>query len=96
MNTNLGKNAKNDFKKDFFKLMNIIIFGKAMKNVKKHRDNKLVTKEARRNCYYLESQNQTIIQCIFFRKFISLRNVKKNTHIPEQIYLYRSINIRNK
>ena len=72
----LRKNAKNDFERDFLKLMNNAFFVKTMENVRKHRDIKLVTTEARRNSLVSEPNYQTTI---FLKKTLLAIEMKKNT-----------------
>ena len=81
--------AKNDFEKDFFKLMNNAVFGKIMENVRKHRVIKLITTDKKRSKLFSEpnyhmmnyiSENLSIIE-------MKIAKVKMN----KPIYLGLSI-----
>ena len=72
MNTKLRKQPKNEFEKDFFKLMNNSVFGKTMENIRTHRDIKLVTTKKRRINLVSEPNSHTKKKV--FRKFVSNRN----------------------
>ena len=62
MNTELRTKAKNDFEKDFSKLMNNSVFGKTMQSVRKHKDIKLRKTDNRRKYLALEPNSHTT-QC---------------------------------
>ena len=85
MNTKLRTNAKNDFEKDFFKLMNNSVFGKTMENARKYRDIKLVTDNERRNKLVSEPNYHTRTQ---FSKNLLAIAMKKTNIIYIYIYIY--------
>ena len=89
MNTELRKEAKNDFEKDFFKLMNNAVFGKTMENVRKHRDIKLVTTDKRRN--QLASEPNYHTTKYFSENLIAIETEKTKVKMNKPIYLGMSI-----
>ena len=89
MNTELRKIAKNDFEKDFFKLMNNAVFGKTMENVRKHRDIKLVTTDKKRSKLVSEPNYYTINLISENLSIIEMRRTKVKMNKP--IYLGFSI-----
>ena len=89
MNRELTKVAKNDFKKDFFKLMNNSVFGKTMENIRKHRDIKLVTTNKRRSKLVSEPNYHTINYISEDLSIIEMNKTKVKMNKP--IYLGLSI-----
>ena len=85
MNTKLRKEAKNEFEKDFFKLMNNAVFGKTMENVRKHRDIKLVKTDKRR--YQLASEPNYHTTKYFSENLIAIETKKKKVKMNKPIYL---------
>ena len=89
MNTKLRTEAKNDFEKDFFKLMNNAVFGKTMENVRKHRDIKLVTTDEKRNKLVSEPNYQTTKQ--FSENLLAIEMKKTKVKMNKPVYLGMSI-----
>ena len=89
MNTDLRKKAKNDFEKDFFKLMNNVVFGKTMKDLRKNSDIKLVTTERRRN--YLVSEPSFNTTKFFTEHLLAIEMKKMQRLMNKPGYLGFSI-----
>ena len=89
MNTELRKEAKNDFEKDLFKLMNNSVFGKTMENIRKHRDIKLVTTDKKRSKLVSEPNYHTINLISEDLSIIEMKKTKVKMNKP--IYLGLSI-----
>ena len=89
MNTELKTKAKNDFEKDFFKLMNNAVFGKKMENVRKHRDIKLVTTDKRRN--QLASEPNYHSTNYFSENLLAIEIKKIKVKMIKPVYLGMSI-----
>ena len=62
---------KNNFGRDFLKLMNNVVFGKTMEIVRNHRDITLIARQARKN--YLASKSNYHTSLFFFFFFFPLK-----------------------
>ena len=86
-NTELRKAAPDDFKKDFFKLINNSVFGKTMENIRKHRDTKLVTTDKKRSKLVSEPNYHTINLISEDLSIIEMKKTKVKMNKPTYLGL---------
>ena len=89
MNTKFRKEAKNEFEKDFFKLIKNAVFGKRMENVRNHRDIKPVTTDQKRNQLVSEPNYQTTKH--FSENLLAIEMEKTRVKTNKPVYLDMSI-----
>ena len=89
MNRKLRQKAKNNFEKDFFRLMNSVVSGKTMENERKHRNIELVKTERGRN--YLVSEPNYHITMLFTEYVLAIELRKIQILINKPVYLGLSI-----
>ena len=89
MNTKLRKEAKSEFEKDFFKLMNNSVFGKTMEKVREHRDIKLVTTEEKKSKVVSEPNYHTTKH--FSKNLLAIEMKKTKVKMNKPVYLGMSI-----
>ena len=85
INTELRKQAKNDFEKEFFKSMNNAVFGKTVENVRKHRDIKLITTGKRRSQLVSEPNYHT--KKWFTENLLAIEMKKTKVKMNKPVYL---------
>ena len=85
MNNELRKESKNEFEKDFFKLMNNSVFRKTMENVRSYRDIKLVTTNEKRK-KYLSELNFVSSKC-FSEHLMTIELNKTKVVMNKPVYL---------
>ncbi|XP_065677415.1 uncharacterized protein LOC136092790 [Hydra vulgaris] len=85
LNTDLRTKAKNDFEKDFFKLMNNSVFGKTMENIENRVDVRLVTK--REQTIKLASKPNYESRTIFDENLIAIHMKRTKLVYNKPIYL---------
>ena len=85
MNTNLRANAKNNFEKDFYKLMNNSVFGKTMENIRNRVNVKLVNTEQKLR--KLVSKPNFKSCKIFSENLVSVHMKKTSLTMIKPVYL---------
>ena len=85
MNTNLRAKAKNEFEKDFFKLMNNSVFGKTMENIRNRVDIQLVNNKMKAK--KLAAKPSYMHCTIFDENFIAIHMKKTKLVFNKPIYL---------
>ena len=65
-NTEMRKHAKNDFEKDFFKLMNNSVYGKTMENVKNRMEMHLTTSEENAVKWLVRITSKLVPTCLIY------------------------------
>ena len=89
MNTNLRTEAKNDFEKDFFKLMNNSVFGKTMENIRNRVNIKLV--DTGEQFKKLAAKPNYESRKIFNENLVSVHMKKTSLTMNKPVYLGMSI-----
>ena len=89
MNTNLRTEAKNDFEKDFFKLMNNSVFGKTMENIRNRVNIKLV--DTGEQFKKLTAKPNYESRKIFNENLVSVHMKKTSLTMNKPVYLGMSI-----
>ena len=89
MSAELRKKTKSDFEKYFLKLMNNSVFGKAMENVREHKDIRLAAKEKRRN--YLVSEPIYHTPKLFSGNLLTIEMKNPQKLMNKPVYLGLSI-----
>ena len=88
-NTELRKTAANDFDKDFFKLVNNLVFGKTIENIRKRQNIMLV--DNRKKALQLSTKPNFDRATIFDRNLIAVDMKKTEVYFNKPVYVGQAI-----
>ena len=88
-NNDYRRDAKNEFEKNFFKLMSNAVFGRTVENVRNHRNIKLVTTYEKFNKYASEPHLMNV-KC-FSENLLAVEMRKTEVFMNKPVYLGQAI-----